>query len=42
MLWVSEGLSVYYQDVVTERAGLMTRSQYLERLQSAMGKFSPL
>lgn len=39
MLWVSEGLSVYYQDVVTERAGLMTRAQYLEKLQGAMAKF---
>jgi predicted metalloprotease with PDZ domain len=39
MLWVSEGLSVYYEDVVTERAGLMTRAQFLERLQNAMGKF---
>lgn len=39
MLWVSEGLSVYYEDVVVERAGLMTRAQFLERLQSAMTKF---
>ena len=39
MLWVSEGLSVYYQDLVVERAGLMTRAQFLERLQNAMGKF---
>lgn len=39
MLWVSEGLSVYYEDVVVERAGLMTRAQFLERLQSAMGRF---
>lgn len=30
MLWVSEGLSVYYQDLVLVRAGLMTRVQYLE------------
>jgi predicted metalloprotease with PDZ domain len=39
MLWVSEGLSVYYEDVVVERAGLMTRAQFLERLQNAMAKF---
>ncbi|SPE38694.1 Peptidase M61 domain protein [Candidatus Sulfopaludibacter sp. SbA3] len=39
MLWVSEGLSVYYEDVVVERAGLMTRAQFLERLQNAMGRF---
>jgi predicted metalloprotease with PDZ domain len=39
MLWVSEGLSVYYEDVVVERAGLMTRFQFLERLQNSMGKF---
>ena len=39
MLWVSEGLSVYYEDIVVERAGLMTRAQFLERLQNAIAKF---
>ena len=29
MLWVSEGLSVYYQDLLLVRAGLMTAEQYL-------------
>ena len=37
MLWVSEGLSVYYEDILLVRAGLMTREQYLEKLASAMG-----
>jgi predicted metalloprotease with PDZ domain len=39
MLWVSEGLSVYYQDILLTRAGLMTRRQYLEKLAIAMGSF---
>ncbi len=39
MLWVSEGLSVYYQDIVMVRAGLMTRDQYLEKMQNAIGRF---
>lgn len=39
MLWVSEGLSVYYQDLVLVRAGLMTREQYLEKMQTAIGSF---
>jgi predicted metalloprotease with PDZ domain len=39
MLWVSEGLSVYYQDLLLVRAGLMTREQYLGKMQSAMGAF---
>ena len=39
MLWVSEGLSVYYQDVVLVRAGLMTRAQYLDKMAAAIGTF---
>jgi len=39
MLWVSEGLSVYYQDLLLVRAGLMTREQYLDKMQSAMATF---
>ena len=39
MLWVSEGLTVYYQDLVLVRAGLMTRGQYLEKLAGAITKF---
>ena len=39
MLWVSEGLSVYYQDLVLVRTGLMTRGQYLEKLAGAITKF---
>ena len=39
MLWVSEGLSVYYQDLLLVRAGLMTRDQYLEKMQGAIAKF---
>jgi len=39
MLWVSEGLSVYYQDLVLVRAGLMTRDQYLEKMKTAITRF---
>lgn len=39
LLWVSEGLSVYYQDVLLVRAGLMSRQQYLDKLAAAIGTF---
>ncbi len=39
MLWVSEGLSVYYQDLVLVRAGLMTKDQYLAKMATAIGTF---
>ena len=39
MLWVSEGLSVYYQDLLLVRAGLMTPEQYLAKLAAAIGAF---
>jgi len=39
MLWVSEGLSVYYEDLVLVRAGLMTRDQYLEKMKNSIGSF---
>ena len=39
MLWVSEGLSVYYQDLLLVRAGLMTRDQYLAKMAAAIGAF---
>ncbi|MCX6563413.1 MAG: PDZ domain-containing protein [Candidatus Aminicenantes bacterium] len=39
MLWVSEGLTVYYEDIVLVRAGLMTPDQFLERMKNAMTRF---
>lgn len=39
MLWVSEGLSVYYQDLVLVRAGLMTKEQYLTKIAGTIGTF---
>jgi predicted metalloprotease with PDZ domain len=39
MLWVSEGLSVYYQDLILVRAGLMTKEQYLAKMANAIGTF---
>lgn len=32
MLWVSEGFTSYYQDLLVRRAGLMTREQYFDTL----------
>jgi predicted metalloprotease with PDZ domain len=39
MLWVSEGLSVYYQDLVCLRAGLITRDQYLDKMRDSIQRF---
>jgi predicted metalloprotease with PDZ domain len=39
MLWVSEGLSVYYQDLICLRAGLATREQYLEKMRNTIQRF---
>jgi predicted metalloprotease with PDZ domain len=39
MLWVSEGLSVYYQDLLLVRAGLMTPEQYLDKMAASISKF---
>jgi predicted metalloprotease with PDZ domain len=39
MLWVSEGLSVYYQDLLLVRAGLMTRAQYLDKMRASIARF---
>ena len=32
MLWVSEGISVYYQDLILNRAGLLGRDDYFEKV----------
>jgi predicted metalloprotease with PDZ domain len=39
MLWVSEGLTVYYEDIVLVRAGLMPSDRFLERMKNAMTRF---
>jgi len=39
MLWVSEGLSVYYQDLLLVRTGLMTEDQYLDKMKNAITSF---
>ncbi len=39
MLWVSEGLTVYYEDVVLVRAGLLAPGEYLKVMQGAIGRF---
>jgi predicted metalloprotease with PDZ domain len=36
MLWVSEGITVYYEDLILERAGLLTRDQYFDRLRASI------
>mgnify|MGYP001151857578 CR=1 FL=1 len=39
MLWVSEGISVYYEDVILNRAGLLSRDEVLERFRSSIARF---
>lgn len=39
MLWVSEGLTVYYENLVLVRAGLMTREQYIDDMQHSISSF---
>lgn len=39
MLWVSEGLTVYYADLLLNRAGLLTRSELLERAGVTIARF---
>ncbi|OGD17676.1 MAG: hypothetical protein A2V76_00020 [Candidatus Aminicenantes bacterium RBG_16_63_14] len=39
MLWFSEGVTVYYEFVLLNRAGLMTRDEVLERLGSTIADY---
>lgn len=39
MLWVSEGLTVYYEDLLLVRAGLITPDQYLATLTGEINTF---
>ncbi len=39
MLWVSEGITVYYEDILLNRAGLMTRAELLERAGKTIERF---
>jgi predicted metalloprotease with PDZ domain len=39
MLWVSEGISVYYQDLILVRAGLITRDQYFDRVRGFISRY---
>jgi predicted metalloprotease with PDZ domain len=39
MLWVSEGITVYYEFILLNRAGLMTRDEVLERLSSTIADY---
>ncbi|MCJ7564575.1 MAG: PDZ domain-containing protein [Candidatus Aminicenantes bacterium] len=39
LLWVSEGISVYYEDVILNRAGLLSRDEVFERFQSSIARF---
>jgi predicted metalloprotease with PDZ domain len=41
-LWISEGLTSYYGDLVIERAGLITPQQYLDHLGKVITKFEAL
>jgi predicted metalloprotease with PDZ domain len=39
MLWVSEGFTVYYEYLILNRAGLMTRDEVLERFRSTIARY---
>jgi predicted metalloprotease with PDZ domain len=39
MLWVAEGVTVYYEYIVLNRAGLMSRDEVLERLGSTIARY---
>lgn len=39
MLWVSEGLTVYYEYLLLNRAGLMSRDEVLERLGATIARY---
>jgi predicted metalloprotease with PDZ domain len=39
LLWVSEGLSVYYEDLLLVRAGLLSKDDYLEKMAGAINTF---
>ena len=38
MLWVSEGFTVYYQDLILRRTGLLKRDDYLERVRTTIAR----
>lgn len=39
MLWVSEGFTVYYEDMILRRAGLLTRDEVLERAGANIARY---
>jgi predicted metalloprotease with PDZ domain len=39
MLWVSEGITVYYEHLILLRAGLLTREDVLDRLRSTIARY---
>jgi predicted metalloprotease with PDZ domain len=39
MLWVSEGFTVYYEDIVLRRAGLLTRDEVLTRASANIARY---
>lgn len=39
MLWMSEGLTVYYEDLILRRAGFLTREEYFERARTNISQY---
>lgn len=39
MLWVSEGITVYYQYLILNRAGFLSRDEFLERIQNIIRRY---
>ena len=37
-LWIVEGITSYYDDLLQKRAGLLTEKQYLENLSKSIGR----
>ncbi len=39
MLWVSEGISVYYQNLILRRCGFITQEEYFERIRRVISRY---
>jgi predicted metalloprotease with PDZ domain len=42
LLWVSEGFTSYYEDLILIRAGLLTRDEYLERARANIANYESI
>ncbi len=42
LLWVSEGFTVYYEDMVMNRAGLLSRDEFMERRRADIANYEKI